>query len=159
MNMRTIPAVLAGAVLAVGLLGACSSQTSPETPATTAPTVSDTASTQATATATDTASAEPTAEDTGTPAVAQPSALTLTVADGKATGKLVVKGTDQGVGGAEVSLVFRPTGGGDPQIETVTTGDDGSFTSTASASGAGTWTASFLGSASAGAAVASTQAS
>lgn len=151
MTIRTIPAVLVGAVLAAGLLGACSSQTSPGTGGTTTP--------AATKTATATQSASPQASATGTPAVARPSTLTLDVTSGKATGKLVAKGTDQGVGDAEVSLVFRPTGGGDPQIETVTTGADGTFTATISASGAGTWTASFLGTDSAGAAVASTQAS
>lgn len=140
MTKRTL-SVAAGAVLAVGLLAACSSGTS--TPATSAtPTA---VATSAAATPTAEASTTPTADASAAPVVAQPSTLTLTVADGKATGRLVVKGTDQGVADAEVTLVFRPTGGGDAQISTLTTDATGAFASTGTASGAGTWTASFLG--------------
>lgn len=146
MTFRTISATAAGVLLATGLLAACSSGTTPAGPATTQPAVETTAATPSaeptvTAEATATATAEATA---AAPAVAQPSTLTLTVADGKATGRLVVKGTDQGVADAEVTLVFRPTGG-DATVSAVTTDASGAFSSTSSASGAGTWTASFMG--------------
>lgn len=142
MTKRTLSAA-AGAVLAVGLLAACSSGTS--TPATSATPTTAATSAAATPTATAAATSTPTADASAAPVVAQPSTLTLTVADGKATGRLVVKGTDQGVADAEVTLVFRPTGGGDAQISTLTTDATGAFASTGTASGAGTWTASFLG--------------
>jgi hypothetical protein len=157
MNKRTIPAAAAGLLLAAGLLTACSSGTTPAGPATTQAAVS-TPSATPTPTVTVEATVAPTSEataSTAAPAVAQPSTLTLTVADGKASGRLVVKGTDQGVAGAEINLVFRPTGGGDPQISSVKTDASGAFASTSSASGAGTWTASFMGNAGAMASAAS----
>lgn len=151
MTIRTISATAAGVLLAAGLLAACSSGTTPQSPATTASTMQSatqsaaaapSAEPTATATATSTAEATASAEATGP---AQPSTLTLTVVDGKATGRVVVKGTDQGVADAEVTLVFRPTGGGDATISAVTTDANGAFSSTSSASGAGMWTASFMG--------------
>ena len=142
MTKRTLPTA-AGLVLAVGLLAACSSGTSTQTPSATPTAVVTSAA--ATPTASAEATTTPTADASAAPVVAQPSTLTLTVADGKATGRLVVKGTDQGVADAEVTLVFRLTGGGDAQISTLTTDATGAFASTGSASGAGTWTASFLG--------------
>ena len=145
MTMRTLPAAGAGLLLAAGLLSACSSGTTPQAPATTQTSVvspSAQATPTASAEATDTATA---AATTAAPVAAQPSTLTLTVADGKATGRLVVKATGQGVTDAEVTLVFRPNGGGDAQVSTVKTDADGAFSSSASAAGAGTWTASFLG--------------
>lgn len=142
MTKRTLPAA-AGLVLAVGLLAACSSGTSTQTPSATPSAVVTSAA--ATPTATAEATTTPTADASAAPVVAQPSTLTLTAADGKATGRLVVKGTDQGVADAEVTLVFRPTGGGDATISSVTTDTTGAFSSTGSVSGAGTWTASFLG--------------
>ena len=150
MTMRTISATAAGVLLAAGLLAACSSGTTPQSPATTAPatqTAAATPSAEPTATPTTEATSTATAEATASaeaPAPAQPSTLTLTVADGKATGRIVVKGTDQGVADAEVTLVFRPTNG-DATIALVTTDANGAFSSTSSASGAGTWTASFMG--------------
>ncbi len=156
MTMRTIPAAAAGVLLTAGLLAACSSGTTPESPATTQVTTQATAATpsaEPTATATAEATATPT-DSAAAPVVAQPSTLTVTAADGKATGRLVVKGTDQGVPDAEVTLVFRPTGG-DATISTVTTDASGAFSSTSSASGAGTWTAAFMGSKAATASAAS----
>lgn len=156
MNKRTIPTVVLGAVLATGLLSACSASTGSDTPA---------ATTSGTATESPAASQSPTASATAAPTesapaseapapVMQPSELTLTATDGKVSGRLVVAGSDQGVADASVSLVFRPDGGGTVQTSSATTDETGAFTATADGASAGTWTASFLGTDAAGSAAA-----
>lgn len=152
MNQRTIPALAAGVMLAAGLLTACGTSTTPSSP-TTAATTEATPAMTAEPTAGQTATATPTAQATNV--VAEPSAMAITVADGKVSGVLTVKGTNQGVADAEVNLVFRPDGNGvTPQIVSVKTDGDGKFATTTAVSGAGTWTASFLGNNAAMAAVA-----
>lgn len=158
MNKRTIPALATGVLLAAGLLTACGTAT-PSQGNTTTPATATTEATTPAATMEPTATGAATASPTATDVVAQPAAMTLTVgSDGKVTGRLVVKDTNQGVGDAEVSLVFRPTGGGEAKIVSVKTDGDGNFTA-AAANGAGSWTAAFMGNDGARAAVASADAS
>ncbi len=155
MNKRTIPSVVLGAVLAAGLLGACSSGTSDDTTTpSAASTAAETSAPAESATATAEATATSTAEASEAPApVMQPSTLTLDVADGKASGTLVVAGSEQGVADAAVNLVFRPDSG-DVTTFTATTDSSGAFSVDAAGTGAGSWTASFLGTDTAGPAAA-----
>jgi hypothetical protein len=148
MKKRTIPTVLLGAALAAGLLGACSSGTTNETPSASASAAESSTPAQS-ATASAEASATASAEASQAPApVMQPSALTLDASADTVSGRLVVAGSDQGVADASVSLVFRPTGGGNVTTAAVTTDADGAFS--ADGAGSGTWTASFLGTDAAG---------
>lgn len=157
MNERTIPAVALSAVLAAGLLASCSSSTGSST-STAAPSAVATASSAPSQSPTTPSAASPTAAAAATSAapapVQQPSTLTLTATNGKASGTLVVAGTQQGVADVPVNLVFRPTGGGAVQTFSATTDASGAFAVTADGASAGTWTASFLGTDAAGSAAA-----
>ena len=154
MRKRTIPTAILGATLAVGLFGACSSGTDEETQSPTATAVESTAPAE-------TATAEPTEEATGgateEAVEMRKSAMTLEATGDEVSGRLVVAGTDEGVADETVTLVFRPTGGGDVTTATATTGADGAFS--IAGAGAGTWTASFLGTAASGPAAATATAS
>ena len=84
--------------------------------------------------------------------VMQPSELTVDATADQVSGALVVAGSDQGVADATISLVFRPSGDGDVKTVSVTTGADGKFST--DGAGSGKWTASFLGTDTAGPAAA-----
>ncbi len=136
MRKRTILTAIVG-VLAVGLLGACSTGTGEDTQSPTA-TVEESAAPEEspTAEAEETPEAEETVE-------MQKSELTVEASGDEVSGRLVVAGTDEGVADAALTLVFRPAGGGDAETATATTGADGAFS--VDGAGAGTWTVSFLG--------------
>lgn len=149
MKKHTITTLVLGAALAAGSLSACSSGTDDGGTPSVSPSVADSSAPAESPTA----SAEPSAAASEAPApVMQPSDLTLDATADKVSGTLVVAGTDEGVADAAVSLVFRPADGGDVKTSTVTTGADGTFTT--DGAGAGTWTASFLGTAASGSAAA-----